>query len=174
LYSCFPAAVQLGAQTLGIADGLPLTVTGGLSFSGGPFNSYVLHSISTMMNRLRTAPDLLGLVTSIGGWVDKHAFGVYGSSPPKRGFLYEDVSRAAAALPTRPLDETFEGLAEVETYALRYHDGQPRGVSAACLSAEGVRSWGWSEDPKLMDRLTREEWIGQSVRIGQEGQIQPV
>ena len=174
LYSCFPAAVQLGAQALGIPEGRPLTVTGGLSFSGGPFNSYVLHSISTMMNRLRVAPDQLGLVTSIGGWVDKHAFGVYGSSPPERGFLYEDVSRIAAELPTRPLDEAFEGTAEVETYALRYEAGQAKGVSAACLSAGGARSWGWSEDPKLMDRLTREEWIGQAVRLKEDGRILPL
>ena len=174
LYSCFPAAVQLGAQALGIPEGRPLTVTGGLSFSGGPFNSYVLHSISTMMNRLRVAPDQLGLVTSIGGWVDKHAFGVYGSSPPSRGFLFDDTSRTAAELPTRPLDEAFQGLAEVETYALRYHAGEAQGISAACLSAEGVRSWGWSEDPKLMDRLTREEWIGQSVRLEEDGRILPV
>ena len=171
LYSCFPAAVQLGVQALSIPEERALTVTGGLSFSGGPFNSYVLHSISTMMNRLRTAPGQRGLVTSIGGWVDKHAFGVYGSAPPKRGFLYEDLSSAAADLPTRPLSETFEGLAEVETYALRYQDGKATGVSAACLNAEGVRIWGWSEDSNLLNRLTRDEWIGQPVRLEAEGHL---
>ena len=39
LYSCFPSAVQIAAKELGLATdepGRPLTVTGGLTFAGGP------------------------------------------------------------------------------------------------------------------------------------------
>ena len=45
LYSCFPCAVQMGAAALGLpADDpdRPLTVTGGLTFAGGPGNNYVV------------------------------------------------------------------------------------------------------------------------------------
>ncbi|MFM7526780.1 MAG: hypothetical protein ACKO48_09770, partial [Actinomycetota bacterium] len=38
LYSCFPSAVQLGAASLGLGLERPLTLTGGLSFAGGPWN----------------------------------------------------------------------------------------------------------------------------------------
>src|SRR5207302_7393816 len=41
LYSCFPSAVEVAAAELGLADddpARPLTVTGGLSFAGGPWN----------------------------------------------------------------------------------------------------------------------------------------
>ncbi|HEX9992579.1 MAG TPA: hypothetical protein VGB14_06605, partial [Acidimicrobiales bacterium] len=37
LYSCFPSAVQVAAAELGIGLDRPLTVTGGLSFAGGPW-----------------------------------------------------------------------------------------------------------------------------------------
>ena len=36
----------------------PLTVTGGLSFAGGPWNNYVTHSIATMADRLRDEPGI--------------------------------------------------------------------------------------------------------------------
>ena len=48
LYSCFPSAVQIARDMLGIApdDPRPLTVTGGLPYFGGPGNNYVTHSIA--------------------------------------------------------------------------------------------------------------------------------
>jgi acetyl-CoA C-acetyltransferase len=52
LYSCFPAAVQIAAAEVGIPADRDLTVTGGLTFSGGPFNSYVMHSLATLVLRL--------------------------------------------------------------------------------------------------------------------------
>ena len=55
LYSCFPSAVQLGAQSLGLSLDRQLTRTGGLSFAGGPWNNYVMHAIATMVADLRTA-----------------------------------------------------------------------------------------------------------------------
>ena len=51
LYSCFPSAVQLGAQSLGLSLDRQLTRTGGLSFAGGPWNNYVMHAIATMVGR---------------------------------------------------------------------------------------------------------------------------
>ena len=57
LYSCFPSAVQLGAKSLGLSLDQQLTITGGLSFAGGPWNNYVMHAIATMMIKLRQASD---------------------------------------------------------------------------------------------------------------------
>ena len=51
LYSCFPSAVEIAAAELGLGTDRPLTVTGGLSFAGGPWNNYVMHSIATMAGR---------------------------------------------------------------------------------------------------------------------------
>ena len=52
IYSCFPSAVQIACDELGIAhdDDRGLTVTGGLPYFGGPGTDYVTHSIATMMD----------------------------------------------------------------------------------------------------------------------------
>ena len=83
LYSCFPSAVQIAAAELGLSLDRPLTITGGLSFAGGPWNNYVMHSIATMVDRLREDAGSVGLITANGGFVTKHAFGVYATSPPQ-------------------------------------------------------------------------------------------
>ena len=49
LYSCFPSAVRVQAAELGLAADRPWTVTGGMSFGGGPLNNYVLQSHARMM-----------------------------------------------------------------------------------------------------------------------------
>ena len=86
LYSCFPSAVQVAATELGLPlgdHGRPLTVTGGLTFAGGPWNNYVTHSIATMAERLVANPGQRGLITANGGYLTKHSFGVYGTEPPE-------------------------------------------------------------------------------------------
>ena len=101
LYSCFPSAVQLGARSLGLPIDSQLTRTGGLSFAGGPWNSYVMHAIATMVGELRERPGELGLVWANGGFATKHAFGVYGTEPPAGGFRHANPQGEIDALPSR-------------------------------------------------------------------------
>src|SRR5690606_11657297 len=91
LYSCFPSAVQIAAAEIGLGLDRRLTVTGGLSFAGGPWNNYVTHAIATMAGVLRDDPGALGLVTANGGYVTKHALGLYSTEPPAGGFRWADV-----------------------------------------------------------------------------------
>ena len=60
IYSCFPSAVQVAADSLGIDQARQLTQTGGLTFAGGPLNNYVSHSIATMVDVLRDDAGSLG------------------------------------------------------------------------------------------------------------------
>ena len=53
VYSCFPSAVQVAVNELGLDDQKPLTITGGLTFGGGPLNNYVMHSIARMVELSR-------------------------------------------------------------------------------------------------------------------------
>jgi acetyl-CoA C-acetyltransferase len=175
LYSCFPAAVQLGLAELGLQGDRTPTVTGGLGFAGGPFNSYVLHSIATMMNRLREDPGAKGLVSSIGGFVAKHAIGIYSTEPPPHGFRYADLDPEieSGALPVarRELDARFAGKATVETYAVRYREGEASGASIACLSEGGLRAWASTSDPALLAAMTREELCGHRVAVRGDGTL---
>jgi acetyl-CoA C-acetyltransferase len=72
LYSCFPSAVQVAARELDrdVANGW--TVTGGMATYGGPFNSYALHAIAVMAERLRGAPPgTTGVTTCVSGLLTK-------------------------------------------------------------------------------------------------------
>ena len=54
LYSCFPVVVQMAAAELGLAvddPSRPLTLTGGLTFGGGPGNNYTSHGIARAVRR---------------------------------------------------------------------------------------------------------------------------
>lgn len=165
LYSCFPAAVQLGIAELGLPENCTPTVTGGLGFAGGPFNSYVLHSIATMMNRLREDRNAKGLISSIGGWVSKHGIGIYSATPPEHGFRYADLDPELGDVEHRQLDADYAGPATVETYAVRYRSGEPFAATIACLNDDGARTWAKTEDSTLLEGMLREELIGRSVRV---------
>ena len=91
VYSCFPSAVQIGAREIGLDLNRPLTVTGGLTFAGGPLNNYVMHSIARMAELLRENSNAKGLITANGGYLTKHAFGVYSATPPSTPFQHQDV-----------------------------------------------------------------------------------
>ena len=99
LYSCFPCAVELGIDALGVDpdDERRFTVTGGLPYFGGPGNNYSLHAIATMVDRLRLQGGT-GLVTALGWYLTKHAAGVYGADPPPLGWCQGDTSGAQAAI----------------------------------------------------------------------------
>jgi acetyl-CoA C-acetyltransferase len=164
-YSCFPAAVQVAAESLGFSLDRPLTVTGGLAYAGGPFNSYVLHSIATTMDRVRKDPGSLALVSSIGGAFSKHAFGIYSSEPAATGFQYADLDSEAEGLPTRELAPSHEGEALIESYALRYKDGEPSLATFACLLDDGRRTWAKSEATTVFDELLASEPCGRRARL---------
>ena len=56
LYSCFPVVVQMAAAELGLPvddPARPLTLTGGLTFGGGPGNNYTSHGIARAVGALR-------------------------------------------------------------------------------------------------------------------------
>ena len=88
LYSCFPAVVQMAAAELGLPlddPGRPLTLTGGLTFGGGPGNNYTSHGIARCVEALRAAPGSVGLVSGLGWYATKHALGVYASAAAESG-----------------------------------------------------------------------------------------
>ena len=53
LYSCFPIAVQMFADSLNLKPDDIKTVTGGMSFAGGPLNNYMIHSTVKMLKEIR-------------------------------------------------------------------------------------------------------------------------
>ena len=169
LYSCFPSAVQIAAAELGLGEDRPLTVTGGLTFGGGPLNNYVMHAIARMAEVLRAKPGDIGLVTSNGGFVTKHAFGVYSAAPPASGFRDDEPQSQVDATPTREVAESWAGPVTVESYTVMYDaDGPAQGL-AACLLADGRRTWGNTRETHVLDAMTKGEFCGTPAELDAEG-----
>ncbi|WP_029114004.1 acetyl-CoA acetyltransferase [Mycobacterium sp. URHB0044] len=173
VYSCFPSAVQVAANELGLPlDDVerPLTVTGGLTFAGGPWNNYVSHSIATMAEQLVSAPGTLGLITANGGYLTKHSFGVYGTNPPDGEFRWEDVQSAVDAEPTRIAEEDWAGVGTVESWTTPFtRDGVPEKVFLAVRTPEDTRALAVITDTSEAQTSTREDIAGVKVRVHQDG-----
>ena len=167
LYSCFPSAVQIAARELGLGVDRPLTVTGGLTFAGGPGNNYATHGIAALAGRLRDDPEAVGLATALGWYVTKHALGVYSTRPPERGYETLDVQDAVDALPSVEVASDFSGAATVESFTALYErDGSPgMGVVSARLD-DGRRAVAKSHEPDVLAELVGgEDPIGRRVRV---------
>jgi acetyl-CoA C-acetyltransferase len=172
LYSCFPFAVQASAAALGIDEARPLTVTGGLTFSGGPFGSYVVQAMARMVELLRTTPGDVGLVGSVGGTFQKFAYATYGTEPGATTTpRIENVSEDFARLPERAWLENYQGQAVTESYTVHAEASGPTRATFACLTDAGERVWASSEDPELLAAILRdEEFCGLPASIA-EGRL---
>ena len=165
LYSCFPSAVEIAAAELGLDEQRPLTVTGGLTFGGGPLNNYVMHSIARTVELLREHPQGHALVTGNGGNLYKHAHGVYSGVPPERDFRTADVTAEVAALPGRECLPDYEGAGAVESYTVMYDGDEPRIGHVSFLTERGERVWVNVEDADLLAEMVRLDLCERPARV---------
>jgi acetyl-CoA C-acetyltransferase len=179
LYSCFPVVVQMAAVELGLAvddPGRPLTLTGGLTFGGGPGNNYTSHGIAQAVAALRGAPDSTALVSGLGWYATKHSLGVYASRPPTheggQPFAWRNVQPAVDALPRCAVDPDAYGAVGVETYTVTFdRDGAPERGIVACRTGSGARAWGNVFDRDALVLLCTEEGVGRRGDLGPDGTL---
>ena len=77
LYSCFPYAVRSQLQEFGMSTGGDLSVTGGMTFGGGPLNNFVFQATVRMAQLLRGRPEEVGLVTTVSGMLTKQGVALW-------------------------------------------------------------------------------------------------
>ena len=174
LYSCFPVAVELGANALGLSlndSSRPLTLTGGLTFGGGPGNNYVSHSIAAMVHRLREHPGDLGLVTGLSYFASSHSVAGYSTTPPEKSFASFDIQSLVDATPRKKVDPSLTGSVVVETYTI-VHDREGAANAVLCVEdANHVRSWGMVIDREQVLELSGEDLCGRSGMLSDEGVV---
>ncbi len=172
LYSCFPAAVEIGAEELGVAldDPRGLTVTGGLPYAGGPGNNYVMHSIAVMMRRLRERRGAYGLVTGNGWYLTKQSTGVYSTKPVKGAWEREDpavIQRQIDALPHPEVAPRPEGPATIETYTVVHgREGYRLGIVIGRDSAGHRFVAETPKDEATLRGLEAVESVGRTGQVG--------
>lgn len=141
LYSCFPVVPRMALRALGLnADQKAPTVTGGLTFFGGPLNNYMSHAIAAMTRVLRANPGEIGLLYGQGGYVNKHQTLVVSTAPPPQPLALEQSVQEIADAGRGPVPsfaKDYSGSAILETYTVKYaRDGDPiEGVVIARSSA---------------------------------------
>lgn len=177
LYSCFPSAVQIAATELGLGLDRELTLTGGLTFAGGPLNNYVTHSIAAMAGKLRENPGTVGLCSANGGYLTKHAFGVYSTEPSEGGFRHQNCQDEIDRFPAVELDADYTGDATIEAYTVM-HGRTPSGefgpeVALAAVRTPNGRQWARCADPAIMDEMTQTEFIGTDVSVNNDFEFVP-
>ncbi len=177
LYSCFPSAVQISRDELGVgADSpRPLTVTGGLPYFGGPANNYVMHSIATMMDMVRAKPGSKGLCSAIGWYITKHAIGVYSTEPFEGEWRRKDPAscqRDIDALPKAEVAIEADGPATIETYTVLHgRETAERGIIVGRLE-DGKRFVAQTpNDPAVYSRMMSEECVGATGKVRFDGAL---
>lgn len=170
LYSCFPSAVSMACEMLGLAEDDPrgLSLTGGLPYAGGPGNSYSFHSLVVAATRLREKAGEHALVTGNGWYLTKHSATILSRQPTPEGRQPSaapatDETRSGWRTPPVELRTEASGPATVESYTI-VHDrsGKPaRGIIIGRLSETNERFLANTPpDAQLLADLEKTELIG--------------
>jgi acetyl-CoA C-acetyltransferase len=173
VYSCFPAAVRVQQRELGLdPDGTP-TLTGGMSFAGGPFNNFVFLATATMARTLRQQPGDLGLVTTVSGMLSKPGLAVWSCTPPTTAqpLLTADLGHEAAGqtavLPVVTADQA-TGPAQVVSYTVTFDPDDPLRANRVAIvadRADGSRAAATCDNASIAHAALTESLIGQTVSL---------
>jgi acetyl-CoA C-acetyltransferase len=173
LYSCFASSVLFARDALGFADGVydrPITVTGGLPFSGGAGSDYMTHSIATMAGALRQDPGSIGLVSGVGMHMSKHVYGLYSTDPPPKPLHPVDGNQLQASIdaaqPKKPITDSYAGRATVGAYTVAHgRSGDAEWGLAVCDLDDGSRCYAKILDADLLVHAEAEELVGTMVSL---------
>ncbi|VAV91228.1 hypothetical protein MNBD_ALPHA04-2141 [hydrothermal vent metagenome] len=139
IYSCFPVAVSLGIDALGQPDRSlsSFTLTGGLTFFGGPGNSYSTHAIVALVEELRKDGSKPGMISANGGVINKESVGIYAAQPVKGGWSPDRIAEPDKIKPDKHIksDHFFNGNAVIKSYAMPYGKNS-RGAASLWLEDE--------------------------------------
>ncbi len=165
LYSCFPVAVRVQQRELGLPLDSTPTVTGGMSFAGGPFNSYVFQALAAMVRRLRAVGGT-GVVTSVSGLLTKPGLGVWSTDHDGRPPLIADLgSKAEAETERVSVATTADGNGTVASYTVTYEGQDPNGLIVLVDLDGGERAIARSDDAALIERALTDGLIGDAISI---------
>lgn len=172
IYSCFPSAVQIACDAMGMShnDSRSISLTGGLPYFGGPGNNYSMHAIAEMLSWARNNPNEIGMLNANGWYLTKHSVGVYSQTPPEHDFRVDtQVNQAVEHAPQ--LNRDAQGDALIETYTVLHNrQDKPNKSIIVARTPEGQRCLA-TTDNKLdtLTRLMEEEGVGLKGELVKRG-----
>ena len=164
LYSCFPAAVRMQCRQLEVPLDPSPTVSGGMTFGGGPLNNAALMALVRTVERLREEGGT-AYVSSISGMITKYGAGLFGSEPGDRPYAAVDVAdRVAASTSVMATIDEHHGPATVLGSTVT--SGPLRRQAVAVVeTAEGTRTVAESSDPILIETFETDDHVGRTVTL---------
>lgn len=168
IYSCFPVAVSLAIEALNQPD-RPLSsysLTGGLSFFGGPGNSYSTHAIVALVQALRKDGSKPGMISANGGVINKESVGIYAAQPVKGAWSPDRVAAPNNLSPdkgTKPAHFA-SGNGMIKSYALPYVKGEAGAATLWLEDENGIPCIGL-----MADAPEETDLIGKAVTISSDG-----
>ena len=171
LYSCFPFAVRVQREEFGMHDEGDDSVTGAMTFGGGPLNNFVFQATVKMVQLLRENAGEPGLVTTVSGLLTKQACGLWSTEAPENGWAFADVTEEVRAeTPLCELVADYEGEGTVAGYTVLYQGMDPWRAIAVFDLPGGQRTVCYSEDAAIKENMMATECCGHSYRL-QGGQF---
>lgn len=174
LYSCFPSAVRVQLEEFGMRYEGDLSVTGAMTFGGGPLNNFVFQATVKMAQLLREQPREVGLVTSVSGMLTKQACALWSGTPNPGGWEFADVTeRVRSECALCEIASDYSGLGSVVGFTVLYQGDEPWRAVAVFDVAENKRYVAYSEHADIVSRMLSHECCGDSYTI-HSGQFFPL
>ena len=166
LYSCFPVAVQMFAESLNIKPSKSSTITGGMSFAGGPLNHYVLTSTVQMIDKLRNKPNSIGLITGVSGVMTKQSYALW-SSEKITNFSHKDVTSQVEKLDIPMLlSHKKSGEAKIVSYTILKDKKNYKKKAVIYAETKNKKRLILSSQKKeFIKDMERNEWIGKHINF---------
>ncbi len=158
LYSCFPVMPKLTRRALSRSVDAPISVTGGLSYFGGPGSNYLTHAIAAMVERIR-GDARTGFIHGVGMFNTKHHGLVLADHPRDDGAYptprYDvGVPRPPVTPPVEVVEDYTGGLEVLACTVLYDRDGAPERGAVVGRGVRGERVAARVDDPDTLHELT--------------------
>ncbi len=161
LYSCFPYAIRVQLQEFGLDPQHAISVTGGMTFGGGPLNNFVFQATVRMARLLRQHPQETGLVTTVSGLLTKQACALWSATPSVEGWACADVTEQVKQESAEcELVANYRGECPVVGYTVLYQGLDPWRAVAVFDLPDGRRTVAYSEDEQVIKSMMTEECCG--------------
>jgi acetyl-CoA C-acetyltransferase len=166
LYSCFPYAVRVQLEEFGLNLNRDVSVTGGMTFGGGPLNNFALQATVKMAQLLRKNSAETGLVTTVSGLLTKQACALWSANPGVREWSCADVTeQVREQSDVCEVVSNYTGKGSVAGYTVLHQGSDPWRAVAVFDLPDGQRTVAYSEDPAMMEAMMTQECCGMSYDV---------
>jgi len=165
LYSCFPSSVQLAQHELGIGSDRPFTITGGLTFAGGPYNGYCTQALAHATSLLRGTEESAFLYGN-GRYFSKHSVLLLSGAAPEKPYRHERPQSEVDQMARRDPATSSPESGTIEAYTVSYdRDNSPLRAILSVLDARGSRTWAHLHDEDEILALLTIDQVGREVQL---------